>query len=128
MRSKFDPSVEAKNTIIDLISNLKDDIFKDPEERGDLVLVEFYFKNINPERVMTHLINKVLPYRKQIESRNVKFFLENESLFAGLPEDKIKYYSGIIASGKRIRDDYRITIWEYFDTLIAFADLYQKNK
>lgn len=77
---------------------------------------------------MMHLINKVLPYKKQIIERDVNFFLNNDSIFSGLPEDRVKYYSSVIASGKRINKEYRITIWEYFDSLIAFAELYQKNK
>lgn len=127
-KSRFDPSVEAKNTIIDLVTNLRDDIFTSSEERGDLSAVEFFFRNCHHERIMMHLINKVLPYKKQIIERDVNFFLNNDSIFSGLPEDRVKYYSSVIASGKRINKEYRITIWEYFDSLIAFAELYQKNK
>jgi len=127
-RTKFDPSIEAKNTMIDLIINLRDDIFTSHEEKNDLIAVEFYFKNFHHDTIMNHFINKVLPYKKQIINRDVQFFLKNDSIFAGLPEDRINYYSKIVASGKRISEDYRITIWEYFDSLIALAELYQKNK
>lgn len=128
MNRNFDPSVEAKNTIIDLITNLRDDIFKSQEERGDLTAVEFFFRNCHHERAMMHIINKVLPFKDQITSRNTDFFLKNKYIFSGLPDDRIDYYSKIIVSGKRISDEYRETIWEYFDSLIALAEVYQKNK
>lgn len=128
-RSRFDPSVEAKNTIIDLITNLRDDIFTSSEERGDLTAVEFFFRNCHHERIMMHLVNKLLPYKKEIVAKNINFFEDNsDTIFAGLPEDRVNYYSKIITSGKRISTEYRSTIWEYFDSLIALAELYQKNK
>lgn len=45
-KSRFDPSVEAKNTIIDLVTNLRDDIFTSSEERGDLSAVEFFLETV----------------------------------------------------------------------------------
>lgn len=125
---KFDPCFEAKNIITDLVVNLKEDIFNSNEEYGDLTIVEFYFKNLHPERIMAIFIDNVLPYKKQIVARDVNFFLKNESIFEGLPEDKIKYYSSVIASGTRISEEYRKTIWEYFDSLLACAEYYQKVK
>lgn len=128
MKRNFDPCAEAKNTILDLVIALRDDIFTSKDEYNDLMVVEFYFKNFHPEMIMVKFIENVLPYKKQIEKRDVHFFLSNTSIFEGLPPDKIEYYSTVIASGKKISSEYRETIWEYFDSLIALAEMYQKNK
>jgi len=124
----MDETVEAKRIILDLIIDLRDNIFDREDEEEDLTNVEIYFKLLHPERVIDHVINHVLPHKKKIDKRDVNFFLKNKSLFAGLPEDKIKYYSTIIANGKRVSQEDRDVVWDYFDSLIALAESYRKRK
>ena len=119
---------DSKNTILELIADLKDTIFDREDEKGDLMLVEFYFKRMHPERVIDHISSLALPHKSQIKKRDVNFFLENRKIFAGLPEDRIDYYSDIIATGTRLSEDDRKIIWSYFDTFIALAESYRKVK
>ena len=123
-------SEEAKRMVLDLITDLRDNvkIFGGEEERGDLSCVEFFFQRLHPERVMQHLVEKLLPHKLKIESRNQDFFLKNKILFAGLPDERVNHYSKIIATGKSINNDERETIWLYFDSLLALAEAYKKNK
>jgi len=88
--------------------------------------VDFVFRRWHPGRVMDHVILHVLPHKQSIAERNVKFFLENQGIFAGLPEDRIRYYSNIISGGERLDDEDRQTIWEYFDTIVGLAEICRK--
>ena len=119
---------DAKNTVLDFIGDLKDNIFDREEEKGDLMIVEFFFRRMHPERVINHISSLALPHKRKIKSRDVNFFLDNKEIFSGLPEDRINYYSEIIATGTRLSDEDREIIWAYFDTFIALAESYQKNK
>ena len=62
-----------------------------------------------------------------IEDRDQDFFLKNKGIFAGLPDDRIKYYGELITS-KRIHTEDRRVVWEYFDTIIAIAEKYKKEQ
>jgi hypothetical protein len=126
----FNSADEAKAMVLDLITDLRDNvrIFGGEEEIGDLSAVEFFFQRLHPERVMQHLIDKLLPHKKQIERRDQKFFLNNRILFAGLPDDRVDYYTNIIAKGNSISEEERDTIWAYFDSLLALAEDNKKNK
>lgn len=126
----FNSAEEAKAMVLDLITDLRDNvrIFGGEEETGDLSAVEFFFQRLHPERVMQHLIDKLLPHKKQIERRDQKFFLKNKVLFAGLPDDRVDYYTNIIAKGNSISQEERDTIWAYFDSLLALAEDNKKNK
>ena len=119
---------DAKSTILDFIGDLKDNIFDSEEEQGDLMLAEFFFKRMHPERVIDHIVRHILPYKAKIKKRDVNFFLENRKIFAGLPEDRIDYYSEIIATGDRLSDEDRKAIWDYFDAFVSLAEYYRKVK
>jgi len=119
---------DAKNTILELIGDLKDNIFDQEEERGDLMLVEFFFRRMHPERVIDHVSAFALPHKLQIKNRDINFFLENRKIFSGLPEDRIDYYSNMIAVGTKLSEEDRQTIWDYFDLFITLAESYRKVK
>lgn len=119
---------DAKSTILDFIGDLKDNIFDSEEEQGDLMLVEFFFKRMHPERVIDHIVKHALPYKAKIKKRDVNFFLENRKIFAGLPEDRIDYYSNVIAIGTKLSDEDRKIIWEYFDLFVSLGESYRKLK
>ena len=119
---------DLQNTILDLITIFRDEMFTEPNERGDLLVVEFFFKRMHPERVMDHVVEHVLPHTEKIKQRNQNFFLENRGIFAGLPEDRISHYTDIIANSDRLDKEDRQEIWEYFDTIVALAEYYRKRK
>ena len=119
---------DIKNTILELIGDLKDNIFESEEEKGDLMLVEFFFKRMHPERVIDHIVSHALPHKNKIKNRDINFFIENRKIFAGLPEDRIDYYCNMIAVGEKLTDEDRQVIWSYFDTFVALAESYRKTK
>ena len=116
-----------QSSVLDLIRDLKDNVFEGQDEQGELMLVEFFFKRQNPNNTMNSMVQKVLPHKAQIQNRDLHFFLENRTLFSGLPEDRVSYYSNMIANGKLDDEDVEV-IWEYFDTFIALCEQYQKVK
>ncbi len=119
---------DMKQTILELISELSGSIFTKSSEQGDLFLVQFFFKQLHPEMVMQHVIKKVLPHKNMIKDRDIKFFLKNKSIFAGLPDDRVSYYGNIIVNTDRLDDEDKKEIWAYFDTLIELAESHKKYK
>lgn len=117
-----------KDTILELIADLKDNIFDLEDEKGELMLVEFFFKRMNPESLMQHVISHIIPWKKKILNKDQQFFLENKKIFQGLPEDRLSYYGQIIAESKRLNEDDKTTIWSYFHTILEIAEAYKKNK
>jgi len=123
-----DSLTDMRTTLLELIEDLRENVFTEPDEIGDLMLVEFFFKRMHPERIMEHIINRVLPWKKQVQERNRGFFLKNTSLFDELPTDRVSYYGEIIGQGDRLDSDDQKTVWEYFDTMIAIAENHRKVK
>ena len=119
---------DMKTTILDLIGDLKENIFILSDEQGDLILVEFFFKKIHPDRVIQHIIDHVLPWKDKIKKRDINFFIENQGIFQGLPDDRIFHYGEVIGRSDRVDDEDRRVIWEYFDTMIILSEEYKKNK
>lgn len=126
--AEFKLSVDAKNTIIELVKDLKENIFTLQTEQGDLVLVEFFFKRMHPDMIMQHLIKLMLPHKNRITSRDIDFFAENQGLFSALENDRREYYKKIIVDTGRLGDDDKDVIWEYFDVLLDLAEQKRKRK
>ena len=127
--SKIDPIKDLKNTVLDFIGTLKDEILTRDQERGELLIVEMYFKNLHPERLMNHIIDKILPHTDKIKNKELIFFSKNKgALFAGLPADRISYYSDLIMNSNRLDDEDRDEIWEYLEVIVALAEVYKKRK
>ena len=114
-------------TILDLISDLKDNVFTEKNEKTDFAIVEFFFKNMSSRNIMNHVISNVLPHKEEITTRNEEFF-KNNGLFSKLPTNKVHYYSNIIYQSDRLDKDDRNAIWAYFDMMIDIAESYKKNK
>lgn len=118
---------DLRQTVFEFLTDLNN-IFTSPTEKGDLALVEFFYKRLHPEMIMQHADTKLLPYKKRIEERNILFFDENRYIFAGLPEDRVAYYSDQIVNKGRLGKEDLEMIWAYLDTMIALAESYKKCK
>lgn len=115
------------NTIKELIAEIQEYIFnKGVDEQDDMATVKLFFDRIHHESAYQHVRNHILPHKKQINKRDLLFFLENKGLFSGLPEDKIRYYSREITNPKRISSEDMDSIWDYFTVLIEHTELAQK--
>jgi len=116
-----------QNTIL-FIQSLRNHVFsRHSDASGELLLVEVYFSGMPDEKLMQHMLKHLLPHKKQIVSRNVKFFLKNRGIFSGLEEDRIDFYAKHISDG-HLDEDTMSTIWEYFDTFLALVEAYKKKK
>lgn len=121
-----------KSTILELIGDLKDNIFTELSEQRDLFLVEFFFKKMPSEDIANRTVKYILPHQSQISARNVQFFIDEKAqIFAGLPDDKIVALSILVSRSESdggMLDENKDIIWSYFDTLVELAKEYKKNK
>jgi hypothetical protein len=118
--------IDIKNTQLEFIADLKENVFSGPIEQGELFTVSFFFERLHPERAMDHVVSHVLPWKKQIRKRDVHFFQNNKHIFEGLPADRVEYYSEKLS--KDIDEESRNVMWEFFDTMIELAEQYKKHK
>ena len=116
---------------IDRISDMIGDINSDYVDLiNDLIIVRAYFALLVPSKIMDDVCCHILPHAEEISSRNKIFFIENKSIFKGLPENKVSFISDLIESGSLSMEDID-EIWKFFDVFIALSKRYedlQKNK
>ena len=122
--------IEAlKITLFEFIKDLGDGVFTEDHERGDLKIVEFYFKRIPDNILIEKITQNVLPHEKKIRERDEFFFIKNEHIFAGLPKDRIRHFGELWEiPNPKLTDENKNIIWNYFDTIIAITNAYNKNK
>lgn len=115
-----------KELFLEFIDDLKV-VLTQPRELIELTLIEVYFKTTSRNEIMQDVIEKVLPQKNVIKRRDINYFSDNRSLFAGLPEDRIHYYGDIIINSNRLTEDDKQAIWAYLDRIIDTAEAYKKN-
>ena len=117
---------DLKDTILEFVEDLKNYVLTSEEEKGDLMLVKFFFEKQAPSRTMTHCIKHVLPNKSQIKNKNTSFFKKNlGSIFSGLPSDRVSHYS---TKFQHLDKEDKDTIFKYFDTIIGLCELHRKFK
>jgi hypothetical protein len=120
----FEDLQDLYQTIIDFISDLSL-IFTSEDEKTDLIIIEFFYKKIDKNKIRKYIIKHVLPHEIQIKNREILFFDENcQHIFAGLPANRVMHYRNVILKEKRISKPYMDTIWEYLDTMIELTKPY----
>lgn len=116
---------QLHQNLIKLIEDIDDMMLEYNLDRVDIGPIKFFLERMRPNDAMFHVIDKILPWKKQIQSRNELFFYKNDHIFGELPEDKVKYFAEVITN--KISQDDKSVLWDYFDTFIAFAEEYKKN-
>jgi len=111
--------------ILDLINDLKDNVFLDQQEQYELNLIKIFYGNISAEQVMQHAIQHIYPHKEYILSKNLDFFKENDVLFKGLDTNRVSHYTNKIYS---LDQEDLEPIWDYFILIIKIVDKYNKNK
>lgn len=105
--------------VVDLIADLKDNIFNtSEEEEEDMAKIELYFSRAHSETVYNHVYKYIYPHKDKILDKNLMFFISEKSIFAGLPEEKVSYYSKEITNTNRIHPDDRDAIWDHFIAIV----------
>lgn len=118
-------SDQLKDTILDFIKDVKDNVLTQKDEQADMMLVDFFFSRLHPEMVQQHVVKALLPHKDKVKNRDEKFFLQNKFLFSGLPQDRLNYYMTKIRGDFLSKED-RDTIYEYLDLIIALAEKKKK--
>ncbi len=106
-----------KKIILEFISSLKETVFLEDERKGELFMVSFFFERMDPFSLATYGIDYILPRQKEILARDDSFFINNPSIFRGIPSDRIEYYSQYWSENK-ICEENKTIIWEYMDTIL----------
>lgn len=126
----MDDCEQIKNTVLEFILDLKDNIFTN--EKGDLMLVEFFFRKMSEIDIANQIVKHVLPYKNRIENREIEFFNEKKGeIFKGLPVNRVEYFSQLITkdeSNGGMSEENKEIVWSYFDALVLLAERYKKNK
>jgi len=121
-------SKDLKELVLEFIEDLRDNVFTSPDERGDMMLIEFFFKRLHEDMVMKHIVDNLLPHKQKVISRDETFFVNNTIIFKGIPEDRIDHYVEYVKHKERISDDSRDTIYLYFEEMIKIAEKTKKQK
>ena len=77
-----DSLADMRETVLGLISDLKENVFTKRDEQGDFMLVEFFFKRMHPEKIMQHIIAHILPWKAKIHAREQDFFIKNTNIIS----------------------------------------------
>lgn len=98
-----------------------------PSERDTVMFVRSFFELMTAEHIMQHVIDKILPWEKQIETRDENFFLGNKGIFGDLPEGKLDFYSNMVGKGV-LSDDDKEEIFQFFEVFVECAKQYKALK
>lgn len=94
----------------------KDSTFKINFAKG---LLMHLFK---PERLIKYYVLMVLPMKPWLESRDINFFVKNEHIYPGVPQEDIKFFKDLWLEEDALTETEKDTCWEFFDTLIEIAE------
>lgn len=119
--------IDLRQTIYDLLNDLGT-IFTLPHEKGDLGSISFFYNRLHPETIRLHSIEKLLPYKNKIMTRDISYFDDNQYIFAGLPEKKIEYYRNEIIVNNRLSNEDMDIMWQYLDTILALTETLVHDK
>jgi len=126
--SKEQLITKVVNQLKSQVLNLLDDLLIIAPNESDLLLIRLFFENqIEPDLLMKGFINWVYPWKEEIETKNERFFKENDNIFGPLPTSKVKYIKDKIEDGTLDEDD-KETMWRYFQVFIKLIDQYNKLK
>ena len=116
-----------KKIVLEFIVDVRDNILNTVEDRGDLLLVELYFKRIDPLALLEDVHKHVYPHKDKIKRHDTLFFIENrDHIFKGLPADRIDYFTGVLVTSGKVEEENRAVVWKYFETIIQIIEIYIK--
>jgi hypothetical protein len=120
--SKLQILLDFKSNLISFLDEL---ILNFPEE-GDLIILRIFLNDQVPiEDVMKTFCEKSLPFKESIKKRDETFFMNNNSLFEKVNQNKVNHFRKLWTSPKLDKEDKEI-IWAWYDTFITLAEKYTK--
>ena len=119
--SKFDCLVVFKKNLIEFLDALMELL---PQEK-DLITLRVMFESKIPiEMAMDIFYQRIIPYRKMVEQKDERFFLEATDLFSGIQKNKVSYFKDLWQSSN-LTDDDRQTLWRWFSLFLKIALKYE---
>jgi len=108
----------------DLIKFLDNLIETFPEE-SDFIVLRFLVDKYPIENVMKYIVDKLLPLSDLVNSKNERFFLENNILFEEFSEqkDKINYFKNMWENGS-LDEEEKDCIWSWFKRFLSRGNEY----
>lgn len=98
------------------------------ENFEDIILINEFFKRIDPVVLMNAFIKKVLPYAEQIKNNDQDYFEKNVlKIFSELPQKKVYFIYKIFVEEKISKED-KMLVWEYFNIFIKLIEKFKKDK
>lgn len=104
-----------------------DELIEQFPTETDLIFVRFALSTIDPDTVITHFIQKILPFKDIIIAKDDEFFLDNSfDFFENVNKSKVNHFKCIWKSS-RLDDEDREIIWKWFETFVQIAEKYTGN-
>ena len=122
-----------KNTILELISDIRTNVLKQRHEIESVAMVELFLKGVDAKELMNIFVKDVLPISKHVRSRNEKYFKSNIKTILGVgqtncdvAEGDVDYYEGVWDA--RMSEEDKSVIWDYMIKCVEIAELFRKVK
>ena len=124
MSSDISRQVQYLTILRDQLVEFLDELIEQLPNEPDLVVARIFIKDKIPvQDIMNYIINKILPLKELIKTRNEHFFLDNSILFDKIDPNKVNYFKELWLSGHLDKDDKDI-MWKWFDTFLFLAEKY----
>lgn len=84
----------------------------------------------NKERLAEHYVNYVLNWKKMIDERNDRFFLENDHIYPRAPKEDIEFFRDLWRPNStfHLSKDEKESVYEYFDVMIHYCSRWKSMK
>lgn len=108
------------------VCNFLNDLRRIFPTEADLVIMSVVLSNetiLPTVDIMRYIQSDILPLKKQITSRNERFFLDHNVLFEKLDTTKVNRFKELWLSPV-MDDDNKQMIWEWFDLFVKLAERY----
>jgi hypothetical protein len=113
----------VRRTMLELVGAMKESIFTSQREVQDMNLIESLIGIMNDDKLMQFVVKNILPHKHSVINKDINFFIRNQCIFQGLPDDRVKHYTGIIV---KIDQDDKEALFDYFTVLIKLVEKSKK--
>ena len=124
---KLSPEDAIVKVSKEFIDDMRENIFTAPEEEEELLWGECWLTSSQPGKILHLVVKHLLPHRQAIREKNLRFFLDNQFIFRGLPPERVKYYSTKLASGGVPEEDTDVC-FQFLSTMVDIAEKSEKSK
>lgn len=119
--SQLELLIRLKEQLVFFLDELIELLPQEP----DLVIVRIFLKDKIPiEEVMKYIKAELVPLKPLVESKDDKFFMENNILFETLDDRKVNHFKRLWTNGSLDNED-KDTIWRWFRGFIFLAEKYK---